>query len=206
MTDPKDEARARADEEWSRILGQTTAFLGRVQALVTEEVARRPAPAKAADPPTAEELEDIVAAFPRTLGELLVAYEISARALARARAAYGEISAPRLRVLAFSRRAPEIIAEIPLVLPGRGEEAVALPKRAGFVLAAIGVSDPEGAFRPIAHAEPVPLAPAALYPRGNIPSLWIEPGAKEPPAAALDRPAEVPALDEEPQKTPGSSY
>jgi hypothetical protein len=165
MTGPaEDDIRRVADEEWRHILGQTNAFLGRVQSLVGQEAPApspstpepRPSPANSDEPQV-----DLVSAIPRSQSAFAISFEISGRALARARATYGEPLMPRLRVLLVSGREPESFLDEPLELPGRGELELELSERASFALVSVGVIDPQGEFRSLAHAAPLPLSPAA---------------------------------------------
>lgn len=183
MSEPHDEEQApTTEDEWSQLLGQTSAFLGRMQEIVQEtpEEELTPTPER-----PAEEEVDLVAAFPRTLGEIVVSYEISGRALARARATYGEPLSTCLRLLGFAGTEPEVLTEDPIELPGKGVREYTLPQKVAFVLAAVGVLSPRGEFYPLAHATPLALQPAALYPKSPVPALWLD---KRPPRAQTTGP------------------
>lgn len=168
MSEPVEEQprRRSADEEWDHILGQTSAFLGRVQALVGQEGAPVSAPLASATvsvsvPHPDEPQLDLVTTLPRSQSAFAVNFEISGRALARARASYGDSLSPRLRVLLVSGREPETFLDEPLELPGRGELEFELSERASFVLVSVGVLDPSGDFHSLAHAAPLALSPVA---------------------------------------------
>jgi hypothetical protein len=193
MADTNDIQKTSVDEEWSKILGQTDAFLGHVLTLTQKSsTAEIPTPTPE-EPSEATSAEDddtaFVSAFPRSSQRIAVSFHIEGRAISRARAAYQELTGFRLRIITLSSPTPEVAFDEPIALPGKVELEIELPRRAAFVLVAVGVLDGRGDFRPLAHASPVALSPAMSYPKDPTPPVFIN-----TQNAAPIRPPEVPPL------------
>jgi hypothetical protein len=207
MAEPNDVQKSSVDDEWSRILGQTNAFLGHVQTLAQRE----PTPIESGESPLSEAThqsqEDetaFIAVFPRSTQRIAISFQIEGRALSRARALYQELTGFRLRVMSISSALPELIFDEPVTLPGKTDLELSLPQRASFVLVAVGVLDGQGRFRPLAHAPPVALSPAVSYPKEHAPPIFIDVQT----AAMVVVPATplLPIKDEDPLETNSSWY
>jgi hypothetical protein len=199
MAEPNDVQKSSVDEEWSRIIGQTNAFLGHVQTLSQREPGsvESPEPQLQEEPsvPTEDDETAFVAAFPRSSQSLAVAFHLEGRAISRARAAYQELTGFRLRVVSLSSLRPEVIFDEPIVLPGKLELELNLPHRSSFVLVAVGVLDGRGDFRPLAHTPPVALSPAMSYPKEPTPPVFVD--VQTSAAVARPKPPELPLKEDE---------
>lgn len=193
MAEPNDINRRTIDEEWSRIIGQTNAFLGHVQSLVQREASA--APLQQEEPiavASTQEDDDtaFVAAFVRSSTHVAIAFHIEGRAISRAKAAYGEPLTFHLRVLSMASLEPEVIFDEPISLPGKAELEIELPKKAAFILVSVGVLDRQQSFHSIAHAAPVAISPSAIYPKEPPPPVFLDLNT----ASTTTKAGELPAL------------